>query len=235
MSLHNNTVKDVLVLTSGINYLSRPSFHRLFRQHMNAPLQIRDFFFVLFSVWVVFFFFFKTNKHIYSTVKQLTHVFVDFFSENHRRSIVDSSLLLSLLLFIYFFISTSAPEGLSPPTIWLGSAWATPTGWWPITAQFQTLISESVPRTAVRPLALLLVHQEVGVKDRKHLWCLGKATFAFYSLFIFAADSWFSLTARQETFGKRFRMDPLVAAIDQGTSSTRFLVSDVIDDGDGSY
>lgn len=27
-------------------------------------------------------------------------------------------------------------------------------------------------------------------------------------------------------------MDPLVAAIDQGTSSTRFLVSDVIDGGD---
>lgn len=30
-------------------------------------------------------------------------------------------------------------------------------------------------------------------------------------------------------------MDPLVAAIDQGTSSTRFLVSDVVDDGDGLY
>lgn len=27
-------------------------------------------------------------------------------------------------------------------------------------------------------------------------------------------------------------MDPLVAAIDQGTSSTRFLVSDITDDGD---
>lgn len=30
--------------------------------------------------------------------------------------------------------------------------------------------------------------------------------------------------------GSGFRMDPLVAAIDQGTSSTRFMVSDVTDD-----
>lgn len=34
-------------------------------------------------------------------MKQLTHVFVDFFAENHRRSIVNSSFLLLLLLFLY--------------------------------------------------------------------------------------------------------------------------------------
>lgn len=35
-----------------------------------------------------------------------------------------------------------------------------------------------------------------------------------------------SLISPKKTFVESLRMDPLVAAIDQGTSSTRFLVSD---------
>lgn len=42
----------------------------------------------------------------------------------------------------------------------------------------------------------------------------------------------FSLISPKKTFAESLRMDPLVAAIDQGTSSTRFLVSDDDDEDD---